>query len=77
MSRAACRLTALRRLCFSDNSPFTCCIVDEAGQCIEPEAFIPLEYGFTKLVLVGDHNQHNQLPPTVKSQVSDRPSAAW
>ncbi|KAF0291509.1 putative helicase senataxin [Amphibalanus amphitrite] len=50
-----------------EQNPFTCCIVDEAGQCIEPEAFIPFEYGFTKLVLVGDHNQ---LPPTVMSKVA-------
>ena len=51
-----------------EGCPFTCCIIDEAGQCIEPEAFIPLEYGLTKLVLVGDHYQ---LPPTVTSQVGD------
>ena len=49
-----------------EKAPFTCCIVDEAGQCTEPEALIPLEYGVRKLVLVGDHNQ---LPPTVMSQV--------
>ncbi|XP_037087469.1 helicase sen1-like [Pollicipes pollicipes] len=29
-------------------SPFTCCIVDEAGQCTEPDVLIPLEYGIKK-----------------------------
>ena len=33
------------------------CIMDEASQCVEPEALIPLKLGFRKLVMVGDHEQ--------------------
>jgi superfamily I DNA and/or RNA helicase len=44
--------------------PFKICIVDEASQCVEPEALIPLKLGFTKLVMVGDPAQ---LPATVSS----------
>ena len=40
---------------------FSVCIIDEAGQCVEPEALIPLQYNMNKLVLVGDHKQ---LPAT-------------
>eukprot|EP00088_Acartia_fossae_P070547 TRINITY_DN947_c0_g1_i8.p1 TRINITY_DN947_c0_g1~~TRINITY_DN947_c0_g1_i8.p1 ORF type:complete len:915 (+),score=196.82 TRINITY_DN947_c0_g1_i8:99-2843(+) len=43
------------------------CIIDEAGQCVEPEALIPLQYNFKKLVMVGDHKQ---LPPTVISRTA-------
>ncbi|XP_037087467.1 helicase sen1-like [Pollicipes pollicipes] len=50
-------------------SPFTCCIVDEAGQCTEPDVLIPLEYGIKKLVLVGDPAQ---LPPTVVSETAQQ-----
>ncbi|XP_047469501.1 uncharacterized protein LOC125025526 [Penaeus chinensis] len=46
---------------------FTCCIVDEAGQCKETETWLPLLYGVRKLVLVGDHKQ---LPATVISQLA-------
>ncbi|XP_050717297.1 uncharacterized protein LOC126999018 isoform X2 [Eriocheir sinensis] len=46
---------------------FTCCIVDEAGQCQETEALLPLLLGIRKMVLVGDHHQ---LPATVLSQVA-------
>ena len=46
---------------------FTCCIVDEAGQCKETEMWLPLLYGVRKLVLVGDHRQ---LPATVISQLA-------
>ena len=38
--------------------------MDEASQCVEPEALIPLKLGFTKLVMVGDPEQ---LPATVSS----------
>jgi len=43
------------------------CIIDEAGQCVEPEALIPLQYNMNKLVLVGDHKQ---LPATVISRTA-------
>ncbi|KAK8388446.1 hypothetical protein O3P69_020435 [Scylla paramamosain] len=46
---------------------FTCCIVDEAGQCQETETLLPLLFGIRKLVLVGDHHQ---LPATVLSQLA-------
>lgn len=46
---------------------FTCCIVDEAGQCKETETWLPLLLGVRKLVLVGDHRQ---LPATVLSQLA-------
>jgi len=44
---------------------FSVCIMDEASQCVEPEALMPLKYGFSKLVMVGDHEQ---LPATVTSR---------
>ncbi|NXN29358.1 SETX helicase, partial [Nycticryphes semicollaris] len=44
--------------------PFSCVIVDEAGQSCEVETLIPLIHRCNKLVLVGDPKQ---LPPTVKS----------
>ena len=44
--------------------PFSICIMDEASQCVEPEALIPLKLGFTKLIMVGDPEQ---LPATVSS----------
>ena len=40
--------------------------VHQACQCTELDCLIPLQYGVTKLVLVGDPEQ---LPPTVISQV--------
>nr|KAG5699380.1 hypothetical protein BaRGS_008288 [Batillaria attramentaria] len=45
-------------------SHFTCAIIDEATQATELDCLIPLQFGMTKLVLVGDPNQ---LPPTVLS----------
>lgn len=42
-------------------------IVDEACQCVELSALIPLRYGCKKCVMVGDPNQ---LPPTVLSQAA-------
>lgn len=42
-------------------------IVDEACQCVELSAIIPLRYGCTECVMVGDPNQ---LPPTVLSQTA-------
>ncbi|KAM4019003.1 putative helicase senataxin [Anomaloglossus baeobatrachus] len=44
--------------------PFSCVIVDEAGQSCEVETLIPLLHRCTKLVLVGDPEQ---LPSTVIS----------
>ncbi|XP_064583936.1 probable helicase senataxin isoform X2 [Zonotrichia leucophrys gambelii] len=44
--------------------PFSCVIVDEAGQSCEVETLIPLIHRCNKLILVGDPKQ---LPPTVKS----------
>ncbi|KAL3883444.1 hypothetical protein ACJMK2_029705 [Sinanodonta woodiana] len=46
---------------------FKCIIVDEATQATELDCLIPLQYGSSKLVLVGDPEQ---LPPTVVSQVA-------
>ncbi|XP_067003735.2 uncharacterized protein Setx isoform X2 [Anabrus simplex] len=44
---------------------FTCCILDEATQCCEPEGLLPLMLGIEKLILVGDPEQ---LPATVVSK---------
>jgi senataxin len=48
---------------------FETVIIDEAAQCVELSALIPLKYGCTKCVLVGDPKQ---LPPTVLSQSAAR-----
>ncbi|XP_065069424.1 probable helicase senataxin isoform X2 [Rhopilema esculentum] len=50
-------------------APFACVIIDEAGQCCEPDALIPMQYGASKLVLVGDPAQ---LPATILSQRASR-----
>ncbi|KAM6984647.1 putative helicase senataxin [Aplochiton taeniatus] len=47
------------------HQPFSCVIVDEAGQAKETETIIPLVFRCNSLVLVGDPEQ---LPPTVISQ---------
>ena len=47
--------------------PVSVCIMDEASQCVEPEALIPVRLGFCKLVMVGDHEQ---LAATVTSRVA-------
>ncbi|RDW92450.1 hypothetical protein BP5796_01844 [Coleophoma crateriformis] len=44
---------------------FDSVIIDEAAQCIELSALIPLKYGCSKAILVGDPEQ---LPPTVLSR---------
>ncbi|XP_025197198.1 uncharacterized protein LOC112595983 isoform X2 [Melanaphis sacchari] len=49
------------------NCHFTACIVDEAGQSIEPLIYVPLLLGINKLILVGDDKQ---LQPLVKSKVA-------
>jgi senataxin len=55
----------------SENSCIHVCMsvnmfIFQATQAIELETLIPLQYGVTKLILVGDPEQ---LPPTVLSQV--------
>lgn len=47
------------------NVEFETVIIDEAAQCVELSALIPLKYGCSKCILVGDPKQ---LPPTVLSQ---------
>jgi senataxin len=44
---------------------FETVIVDEAAQCVEMSALIPLKYGCSRCILVGDPKQ---LPPTVFSK---------
>jgi senataxin len=46
---------------------FETVIIDEAAQCVEASALIPLKYGCAKCILVGDPKQ---LPPTVLSKVA-------
>ncbi|XP_078082512.1 putative helicase senataxin isoform X2 [Mustelus asterias] len=46
------------------HEPFSCIVVDEAGQACETEILIPLIFRCPKLVLVGDREQ---LPPTIIS----------
>jgi senataxin len=48
---------------------FETVIVDEAAQCVEMSALIPLKYGCAKCILVGDPKQ---LPPTVFSKDAAR-----
>ncbi len=40
-----------------DNLRFESAIIDEAAQATEPSTLIPLRYGCTRLVLVGDPRQ--------------------
>ncbi|RKF61890.1 Helicase SEN1 [Erysiphe neolycopersici] len=51
------------------NVEFETVIIDEAAQCIELSALIPLKYGCSKCILVGDPEQ---LPPTVLSRSAAR-----
>lgn len=51
------------------NVEFETVIIDEAAQCIELSALIPLKYGCSKCILVGDPKQ---LPPTVLSRSAAR-----
>ena len=48
---------------------FETVIIDEAAQCVELSALIPLKYGCIKCILVGDPKQ---LPPTVLSQAAQK-----
>jgi senataxin len=49
------------------NVEFETVVIDEAAQCIELSALIPLKYGCSKCILVGDPEQ---LPPTVLSRAA-------
>lgn len=51
------------------NVEFETVVIDEAAQSIELSALIPLKYGCTKCILVGDPKQ---LPPTVLSREAAR-----
>jgi senataxin len=51
------------------NIEFETVVVDEAAQCVEMSALIPLKYGCAKCILVGDPKQ---LPPTVFSREAAR-----
>ena len=51
------------------NIEFETVIIDEAAQSIELSALIPLKYGCSKCILVGDPKQ---LPPTVLSREASR-----
>jgi senataxin len=51
------------------NIEFETVVVDEAAQCVEASALIPLKYGCAKCILVGDPKQ---LPPTVLSKEATR-----
>ncbi|KAJ5321564.1 hypothetical protein N7476_004566 [Penicillium atrosanguineum] len=53
----------------SMNVEFETVVIDEAAQCIELSALIPLKYGCSKCVLVGDPKQ---LPPTVLSKMASK-----
>ena len=46
---------------------FETVIIDEAAQCTELSALIPLKYGCSKCIMVGDPKQ---LPPTIKSRAA-------
>ncbi|KAK9455857.1 SEN1 N terminal-domain-containing protein [Dipodascopsis uninucleata] len=48
---------------------FDTVIIDEAAQCVELSALIPLKYGAKKCAMVGDPNQ---LPPTVLSPTASK-----
>ena len=41
--------TALPRAAQEQLRPISICIMDEASQCVEPEALIPHKLGFTKV----------------------------
>ncbi|KAF9561362.1 hypothetical protein CPC08DRAFT_750035 [Agrocybe pediades] len=52
-----------------ENLEFSMVIIDEAAQAIELSSLIPLKYGCSQCVMVGDPQQ---LPPTVLSQEATR-----
>jgi len=49
-------------------------VIDEAAQAIELSSLIPLKYGCSKCVMVGDPQQ---LPPTVISQDVSLLHSSW
>lgn len=51
------------------NIEFETVIIDEAAQCVELSSLIPLKYGCSKCILVGDPEQ---LPPTVIAQYAGK-----
>lgn len=57
MSSAQTVETSYCKVQTADPRKISVCIMDEASQCVEPEALIPLKLGFRKLVMVGDHEQ--------------------
>jgi len=59
--------TSMQQFFQESDRKISVCIIDEAGQCVEPEALIPLQYNINKLVMVGDHKQ---LPATVISRTA-------
>lgn len=51
----SCHNNFLAKACEDgDCIPQMCCIIDEANLCTEPEISIPLLYGISKLILIGD-----------------------
>lgn len=51
----SCHNDFLAKACVDgDCIPQMCCIIDEANLCTEPEISIPLLYGISKLILIGD-----------------------
>lgn len=54
---ANCHQTEVDNTCGRNSSmPLDCCIIDDASQCTELETLLPLLYGTSKLVLLGDPN---------------------
>ena len=47
------------------NSVMAQCIVDEAGQCMEPETLVAIARALEKVILIGDHKQ---LQPVVQDR---------
>ena len=54
-----------------NSRPFAICIMDEASQCVEPEALIPLRLRFNKLVMVGDPAQLGATVTSVQAKKKD------
>jgi superfamily I DNA and/or RNA helicase len=49
--RGGTTTTSLPRTAHEQFRPISVCIMDEASQCVEPEALIPLKLGFTKVIV--------------------------
>ena len=52
-----------------EGATFTCAVIDEAAQCVEPSSLIPLQKGIPKCIMVGDPLQ---LPATLISDKAKR-----